>query len=163
MSKLKYWNIMLACLMIWGCGSIHEEDDVVERIVVGSRVPIFSVNVVDYEGLTTSFSTNRLYGETVIVFFSTQCKDCQRELPELNDYYLKHKDDDGFQMVAISRAEGEQSVADFWAANNLQIPYSAQEDRKIYDLFASSVIPRVYFVSSSGIITKVLIENFDLE
>ena len=154
---------MLACLMIWGCGSIHEEDDVVERIVVGSRVPIFSVNVVDYEGLTTSFSTNRLYGETVIVFFSTQCKDCQRELPELNEYYLKHKDDDGFQMVAISRAEGEQSVADFWSANNLQIPYSAQEDRKIYDLFASSVIPRVYFVSSSGIITKVLIENFDLE
>jgi hypothetical protein len=163
MSKLKYWNIMLACLLLWGCGSIHEEDDVVERIVVGSRVPIFSVNVVDYEGLTTSFSTNRLYGETVIVFFSTQCKDCQRELPELNDYYLKHKDDDGFQMVAISRAEGEQSVADFWSANNLQIPYSAQEDRKIYDLFASSVIPRVYFVSSSGIITKVLIENFDLE
>ena len=163
MSKLKYWNIMLACLMIWGCGSIHEEDDVVERIVVGSRVPIFSVNVVDYEGLTTSFSTNRLYGETVIVFFSTQCKDCQRELPELNDYYLKHKDDEGFQMVAISRAEGEQSVADFWSANNLQIPYSAQEDRKVYDLFASSVIPRVYFVSSSGIITKVLIENFDLE
>ena len=154
---------MLACLMLWGCGSIHEEDDVVERIVVGSRVPIFSVNVVDYEGLTTSFSTNRLYGETVIVFFSTQCKDCQRELPELNDYYLKHKDDKGFQMVAISRAEGEQSVADFWSANNLQIPYSAQEDRKIYDLFASSVIPRVYFVSSSGIITKVLIENFDLE
>lgn len=163
MSKLKYWNIMLACLMLWGCGSIHEEDDVVERIVVGSRVPIFSVNVVDYEGLTTSFSTNRLYGETVIVFFSTQCKDCQRELPELNDYYLKHKDDKDFQMVAISRAEGEQSVADFWSANNLQIPYSAQEDRKIYDLFASSVIPRVYFVSSSGIITKVLIENFDLE
>lgn len=154
---------MLTCLLLWGCGSIHEEDDVVERIVVGSRVPIFSVNVVDYEGLTTSFSTNRLYGETVIVFFSTQCKDCQRELPELNEYYLKHKDDDGFQMVAISRAEGEQSVADFWSANNLQIPYSAQEDRKIYDLFASSVIPRVYFVSSSGIITKVLIENFDLE
>ena len=154
---------MLACLMLWGCGSIHEEDDVVERIVVGSRVPIFSVNVVDYEGLTTSFSTNRLYGETVIVFFSTQCKDCQRELPELNEYYLKHKDDEGFQMVAISRAEGEQSVADFWSANNLQIPYSAQEDRKIYDLFASSVIPRVYFVSSSGIITKVLIENFDFE
>lgn len=154
---------MLVCLMLWGCGSIHEEDDVVERIVVGSRVPIFSVNVVDYEGLTTSFSTNRLYGETVIVFFSTQCKDCQRELPELNEYYLKHKDDEGFQMVAISRAEGEESVADFWSANNLQIPYSAQEDRKIYDLFASSVIPRVYFVSSSGIITKVLIENFDLE
>ena len=153
---------MLACLLLWGCSSIHEDDEVVERIAVGDRVPVFSVGVVA-NGQSTTFSTNRLYGETVIVFFSTQCKDCQRELPELNEYYLKHKDDEGFQMVAISRAEGEQSVADFWSANNLQIPYSAQEDRKIYDLFASSVIPRVYFVSSSGIITKVLIENFDLE
>ena len=153
---------MLACLILWGCGSIHEEDDVVERIVVGSRVPIFSVNVVDYEGLTTSFSTNRLYGETVIVFFSTQCKDCQRELPELNDYYLKHKDDEGFQMVAISRAVGEDMVAPFWEEYGLEIPYSAQPDRRIYEMFAKSIVPRVYFVAPSGKVTKVLIENFDV-
>ena len=152
---------MLACLLLWGCSSIHEDDEVVERIAVGDRVPVFSVGVVA-NGQSTTFSTNRLYGETVIVFFSTQCKDCQRELPELNDYYLKHKDDEGFQMVAISRAEEEATVARFWADHHLQIPYSAQTDRHVYELFASSIIPRVYFVSEQGIVTKILIEHFDL-
>jgi thiol-disulfide isomerase/thioredoxin len=155
-------------LMLGACSMSDDDDDsgsseVKEYVKVGDRVPVFTVDVVDAEGRTSTFSTAQLTGETVIVLFNTSCKDCQRELPKLNEYYLAHRYDKGFQMVAISRAEGEQSVADFWSANNLQIPYSAQEDRKIYDLFASSVIPRVYFVSSSGIITKVLIENFDLE
>ena len=66
-------------------------------------------------------------------------------------------------MIAISRAEGEDLVAPFWEEYDLQIPYSAQTDRHIYELFASSVIPRVYFVSAEGIVTRILIENFDIE
>ena len=152
---------MLLCLLVMGCGSINEDNDVVERIVVGDHVPSFSVGVVNH-GIPATFSTSHLTGETVIVFFSTKCGDCKRELPELNDYYLRHKDDPGFQMVAISRAEGEELVAPFWEEYDLQIPYSAQSDRHIYDLFASSIVPRVYFVSAQGIVTRILIENFEV-
>lgn len=141
-----------------GCSSVVDnDDDVVERVKTGDHVPLFSVTVVDGDE-EYSFSTSQLTGETVIVFFNTWCSDCQRELPKLNQYYLQHKNDKGFQMVAISRGEGKELVADFWQANNLQIPYSAQEDRRIYDLFASSVIPRVYFCSKEGIVTRVFIE-----
>lgn len=80
----------------------------------------------------------------------------------MNDYYLRHKDDPGFQMVAISRGEGEDMVAPFWEEYDLQIPYSAQSDRQIYNLFASSIIPRVYFVSAQGLVTRILIENFEV-
>ena len=152
---------MLLCLLLGGCSSISDDDGVEERIVVGDRVPVFTVSVVA-DGETTTFSTAHLTGETVIVFFHTSCSDCQRELPELNAYYLQHRDEAGFQMVAISRGERDDTVAPFWAEHGLQIPYSAQADRSIYDLFASSVIPRVYFVSAQGIVTKVLVENFDL-
>jgi peroxiredoxin len=127
---------------------------------VGDRVPSFSIDVVD-NGVHSIFSTAHLTGETVMVFFSTLCSDCQRELPELNDYYLRHRDDAGFQMVAISRAEGEEQVAPFWEKYGLDIPYSAQEDRRIYELFASSIVPRVYFVSAQGVITKILVESFE--
>ena len=64
-------------------------------------------------------------------------------------------------MIAISRAEGEDLVVPFWEEYGLQIPYSAQNDRRIYELFASSIIPRVYFVSAQGIVTRVFIERFD--
>lgn len=156
--------MMLLCLTLVGCSSIIDDDDeVVERVKVGDRVPEFTVEtVIPTEGgsVRGSFSTAHLSGETVIVFFNTWCPDCQRDLPLLNQHYLQHKDDEGFQMVAISRAEAEESVADFWSANNLQIPYSAQDDRRIYDLFASSIIPRIYFVSAKGIVTRIDVEKF---
>ncbi len=143
-----------------GCSSIEDDNEVTERVNVGDRVPLFTVDVVN-DGVHSTFSTAQLTGETVIVFFNTTCPDCQRDLPKLNQYYLKHKVDEGFQMVAISREEGEEDVAAYWKDNGLQIPYSAQNDRRIYELFASSIIPRVYFVSAQGIVTRVFIERFD--
>lgn len=162
-NKIEYLILMLLCFLCVGCSSVNDDtdNDSVERIVVGDDVPKFSVGVVDH-GMLTTFSTSHLEGETVIVFFSTLCVDCKRELPELNAYYLRHCNDAGFQMVAISRAEDEDMVAPFWEEYGLEIPYSAQPDRRIYDMFAKSIVPRVYFVAPSGKVTKVLIENFDV-
>lgn len=156
----KYIALMLLCLLMTGCSSIEDDNEVTERVNVGDRVPLFTVDVVN-DGVHSTFSTAQLTGETVIVFFNTTCPDCQRDLPKLNQYYLKHKADEGFQMVAISREEGEEDVAAYWKDKGLQIPYSAQNDRRIYELFASSIIPRIYFVSAQGIVTRVFIEKFD--
>ena len=152
-------NCLLLCLLFIGCSSI-EDDETKERVAVGDRVPLFSVEMVK-DGERSTFSTAQLTGETVIVFFNTTCPDCQRDLPKLNQYYLKHKVDEGFQLVAISREEGEEDVAAYWKDNGLQIPYSAQNDRRIYELFASSIIPRIYFVSAQGVVTRIFIERFD--
>lgn len=154
-------KLMLLCLLFAGCSSVNDDNGSVEKIVAGDYVPLFSVGVVD-RGQLTTFSTEHLYGETVIVFFSTLCSDCQRELPELNEYYKRHQNDSGFRMVAISRGEDESMVAPFWEEYNLEIPYSAQPDWHIYNLFANSIVPRVYFVAPSGMVTKVLVENFDV-
>ncbi|MBR6087005.1 MAG: redoxin domain-containing protein [Prevotella sp.] len=157
--KIKSIIVMLLYLTCVGCSSIIDgTDEVIEHVQVGDKVPSFSVTVTDGSE-TRTFSTSQLTGETVIVFFNTWCSDCQRELPLLNDYYLQHKTDSGFQMIAISRAEGADAVSQFWADYSLQIPYSAQDDRRIYDLFASSVIPRIYFVSPQGIITRIEVEH----
>lgn len=152
-------TMILLYLLFWGCSSIHD-DEVVERVKVGDRVPVFTVNMVA-DGKSTMFTTDHLTGETVIIFFHTSCADCRRELPRLNDYYLQHRDEPGFQMVAISRAEGAETIESFWMEQGLQIPYSAQEDRHIYNLFASSVIPRVYFISAQGFVTRVWVEHFE--
>ena len=153
-------GMLLLGLLMMGCSSIEDQEEVTERVNVGDRVPSFTIDVVS-DGIHSTFSTAQLTGETVIVFFNTTCPDCQRDLPKLNQYYLKHKIEKGIQMVAISREEGETSVAAYWKDNGLQIPYSAQNDRHIYELFASSIIPRIYFVSAKGIVTRVFIERFE--
>jgi peroxiredoxin len=158
---MKHILTILLILTAVGCSSVvDDEDDVKEYVKVGDRLPLFSVDVVDGDGKTGTFSTAALTGETVVVLFHTSCGDCQRELPRMNDYYLQHCGDKGFQMVAISREEGAESVAAYWKEQGLSIPYSAQTDRRIYNLFASSIIPRTYFCSADGIITQILVETF---
>ena len=161
MTIRRVWLLLTAAVVFAAC-SMGDDDDgeVTEYVKVGDRVPAFSVETVLADGSTATFSTARLTGETVIVLFNTSCGDCQRELPRMNDYYLQHCGDKGFQMVAISREEGAESVAAYWKEQGLSIPYSAQTDRRIYNLFASSIIPRTYFCSADGIITQILVETF---
>lgn len=110
-----------------------------KEIVAGDTLPAFEVTLND--GL--SLSNNDL-SETkgVIIFFNTDCKDCRRELPELQKAYEKTKEES--RWIAIARAESDESIAKFWKDNGITIPYSPQPDRKVYELFSSSGIPRIY-------------------
>ena len=160
--KKVVWLFFAVCVLV-GCvvdGSGDEGDDT-SLIGVGDRLPSFSVEVVDSTG-RHSFSSDALIGRAVIVFFNTGCSDCQRELPVLNDYYLRHRSEPGLQMVAIAREETEESIQAFWQSQSLSIPYSPQSDRRVYNLFATATIPRVYFCSPTGFVTWVGIESFTL-
>lgn len=160
MKTTRLWTVLIA-LTLLGCSMADDEESKVkERVSVGDRLPVFTVATVEADGTAGTFSTARLKGETVVVLFNTSCSDCRRELPRMNEYYLQHRGDKGFQMVAISREEGAESVAAYWKEQGLEIPYSAQTDRRIYNLFASSIIPRTYFCSADGIITQILVETF---
>ena len=156
---------MMAFLLV-GCTIDDHKDspdpDESSLIRVGDCLPSFSVDYITNDG-TGVFSTGRLTGQTVIVFFHTSCSDCQRELPELNDYYLRHRSEQGFQMVAIAREEGMESIAAFWQEKQLSIPYSPQADRRIFNLFATQTIPRVYICSSEGIVQWMGVENFTID
>lgn len=129
---------------------IHEDDEWVERVAVGDRLPAFTVTLSD----GTRYDSTEP-GESVIVFFNTSCTDCQRELPRLDTQY-KAGEFDGLRIVCISRAEEEGSVAAFWQANGLTLPYSAQPDRRIFDLFASAGIPRIYITDAHGIVQQII-------
>jgi len=142
--------------------SDEDDPDVSSIVRVGDLLPDFSVEVIDGSSRTL-FNNRDLEGTTIIVFFHTTCVDCQRELPELNDYYLRHRQDPGFQMVAIAREESEESIASYWKQHNLSIPYSPQTDRRIYNLFATQFIPRVYICSAKGIVLWMGVENFDIQ
>ena len=156
----------MMAFMLVGCviDSHDEWDDGGSRdadLQVGDKLPSFFVEVVNGDSRRMFFS-KALTGKTVLVFFHTGCVDCQRELPLLNDYYLRHRDEVGFQMVAIAREESEESILRFWQQHSLSIPYSPQSDRAIFNLFASSTIPRVYICSPQGVIEWMGVEQFTL-
>lgn len=147
--------LALGLLSLLAACSMHE-DLPVERVGVGDQLPVFTV--VMHDGHVES-SASLMGHQVVLVFFSTQCGDCQRELPELQRLYDMLPDTSAVKMIAISRAEGDSIVRSYWAEHSLSIPYSAQPDRRIYELFASSIVPRIYVADKQGRVVGVYRDN----
>ena len=152
---LLFWGAFLSLLILPSCISEEEPDAI--SLSVGDKCPEFSVKLNDGYILSTS----DLKGITsVIVFFNTSCPDCQMELPEIQKVYdFAMSVNRPITVVCISRAEPESSIKSFWELNDLSIPYSAQEDKSIYNLFASSVVPRVYIISPTLEISATWSDN----
>lgn len=137
---------LLSCSMNEGEGKITDSDNLVH---VGDTLPRFTVTMHD----GTTLSSSALKGKpSLILFFSTTCPDCQRELPHINKRYLAHGEDTTF--VAIAREQSDKEVTDYWTKNFLTLPYSAQTDRAVYSLFARQGIPRIYIVSPHGVVQR---------
>ena len=125
-----------------------------EEIRKGDALPSFSVLADSGD----SISTVTLKGKpSLIVFFHTECWDCQKELPLLQEFYEKYKEN--VQFIAISRAQSEAAIRSYWMTNGLQFPYAAQKDNTVFKLFAEKTIPRIYISDDQGNIAYVFKEK----
>lgn len=134
---------------------INDDEIVVRECAIGDRLPDFSVTMSD--GTSVSGASLR---ETVslILFFHTSCPDCQQVLPIIQRIYDEYASAD-IQFAFISREEDATTIATYWESQNFTMPYSAQANRNIYELFATSRIPRVYISDREGIIRYIFTDN----
>lgn len=143
-------SAIATALLIGGCVTEREEPS--NTLNAGDKVPAFSVTLLDGQ----VFSSESLPGKTgVIVFFNTSCPDCRRELPQVQLAYETTFECDQPEeavFVCIAREEGAASVAAYWAKNAFTLPCAPQTDRSVYNLFASSGIPRIYITKPDGTI-----------
>lgn len=148
--------LSMTCLTAVAACSFGDDEETGsgDIVTVGQTLPSFSVVMAD----SSSIATDSLLGRpSVIVFFNTTCSDCQRELPIVQQIYEELGDSVNF--VCISRAEGAEDIAEYWSGNELTLPYSAQSDRAIYNLFATITIPRIYVSNSANVVTAKFVEK----
>ena len=145
--------LAILCLMLLAVGCITEKDEPEWYLHPGDALPRFEVTTIEGEKVGSADSYK---AELIIVFFNTTCPDCQKELPILQKQYednLKLPESDQSIYICISREEGAADVARYWSENNLTLPVSPQPDRRIYSMFASIGIPRIFY-AKDGFITK---------
>ena len=122
---------------------------------IGERLPEFSVTMND----GSTVSTADLLGDiSCIVFFHTGCPDCRKTLPLIQQLYDRYESAE-FRFLCISREEGAAEIAEYWTEHGYTMPYSAQESREIYNLFATYAVPRIYISDIDGVIRSIWTDN----
>lgn len=128
---------------------IKEDTEINSTLKPGDKVPAFTIEADDGSVFTSEKLQNKI---SVIIFFNTNCSDCKRELPDIETFYQSVKDVPVFNFIAISRGQTSEDVRSFFSQNNITIPFFPDPERKVYSLFAQSIIPRVYLIDKKGII-----------
>ena len=150
MRKMLFISSLLSLLMT----SCIKDDQTGADLTVGDRIPEFSVMMNDGTAVT---GRGLSQGKACIVFFTTKCPDCQKTLPAVQTLYEEYSPE-GVRFALISREEGVESVSQYWQESEFTMPYSAQNDRKIYELFAKTRVPRVY-ICNDGVIRAVFTDQ----
>ena len=80
-------------------------------LVAGDALPQFSVEMSDGGVLNTQSFSGKV---GVIVFFHTDCPDCQKELPVIQKVYDTYKENPDVLLSCISRSESGSEVQAYW-------------------------------------------------
>lgn len=121
---------------------------------VGDAIPDFSVKMNDGSTVTGSSLRN---GVSCIMFFHTECPDCSKTLTQMQPVYGKYASE-GVKFALISREEPQQQVSAHWNENGYTMPFSAQSDRSVYNLFATHTVPRV-FICKGGTVQALFTDS----
>ena len=144
------WIIVLG-LILSSC--IKEEQGV--ELVVGDRLPDFEVVMNDGSVVDDDILSE---GVSVVMFFHTSCPDCQQALPRMQQIYDEYISK-GVYFAFISREESAVDIESYFNEKGLKLPYSAQNDRKVYEQFAQTRIPRIYICEKGGIIRYIFTDD----
>ena len=149
MKKLAIYLLVVLSLI-----SCIKEKQTGADLVIGDRIPEFSITMNDGSKQTGKQLSK---GISCIVFFTTGCSDCKATLPHVQSIYNEYASK-GVQFALISREDGAESVSKYWQENEFTMPYSAQDDRKVYELFAKTRVPRVY-ICKDGVIKAIFTDQ----
>lgn len=148
MLKILYGLLMMFVCTTAGCVTDNEPEG--PSLQVGDPLPQFNITMNNGEVISTTSLIGKV---SVIVFFNTDCSDCRKELPVIQELYDYYKGVTEVKIVAIAREEVAPEIEKYWEENGLTMPFSPQKTREIYSLFAPSIIPRIYISNTSGVIT----------
>lgn len=137
-------SVVLCCI-----SCIKDKPEGEFELKIGDPIPVFSVVMNDG---TTVNSSQLQKGIAIIMFFHTSCPDCRNTLPAVQQIYDQMGSE--FPIILISREQNGDEIAKYWKEMGYTLPYSPQSTREIYNMFATSRVPRVY-ICNNGVIGHI--------
>ncbi|MDR2414009.1 MAG: TlpA family protein disulfide reductase [Odoribacteraceae bacterium] len=155
MRKATVLMLFLACAL--SCVKSNEGDayEKSSRVKVGDEIPEFTAS----DGTTTLSKSDLAGKKTLLVLFASTCGDCREALPVIEAAWTLLKDHPGAVVAAISRGETAGVVREYWEEARFTMPYYLDEDRAIFNKFASAYTPRVYLIDARQRVIEMYVES----
>lgn len=143
-------TVIFLQIFIFTCCIKENTEPSTSYVQLGSPLPEFILSGPN----KTNISSISLKGKVVlIVFFSTLCGDCQKELPVVEELWKEMEENSNFVLLPISRKQNIDEVTDYWNKNHFSMPYYSDKDGEVYSLFATHTVPRFYLANKEGIVS----------
>jgi peroxiredoxin len=95
---------------------------------------------------------------TLLIFWSVDCGHCKVEIPELNEYYRKHRDlMDMVGIVKLPTEDIRQRTADYINAHKISFPNVVDRSQKVFGQYRVRTTPTTVVVNPQGRVESVLI------
>ncbi|ENQ3107891.1 Peroxiredoxin [Bacillus sp. 491mf] len=134
--------------------STNDEKEVIAQngIEIGKAAPDFELSKLD----GTKVKLSDLKGKKVILnFWATWCGPCQREMPDMQEFYSKYQNDVEILAVnytASEGSEGKEKVRKFAEEKGVTFPILLDTEIKVTTTYKVITIPTSYFVDTKGVI-----------
>lgn len=130
------------------------------QVEEGKPAPDFELTTLD--GKTMKLSD--LQGKKVILnFWATWCPPCKAEMPHMQNFYEKHKEDD-IEVVAVNLTNidnGRKDIEKFVKDYGLTFSIPLDENGMIGPQYQAFTIPTSYILDTKGVITKKIVGPMD--
>lgn len=151
--RMKRLAVLISFIYVLS-GCILENNNAT-NVKVGDSLPEFEVVMNDGSVVTEASMKGNV---SLLMFFHTTCPDCQQALPCVQSIYDEYAAK-GVVFTLVGRECGKDEIEAYWKENGLNLPYSAQDDREVYNIFASSRIPRIYISDENGTVRYIFSDD----
>lgn len=136
--------------------------DIAEGLEQGDTPPDFELTTLTGEILTLS----ELKGKKVILnFWASWCGPCKAEMPHMQNYYEKYKDEANVEIVAVNMTtqerRGIEGIEQFVEEYGLTFPIPLDESGEVIDAYRVMTIPTTYMIGTDGTIANRMIGPMD--
>ncbi|RIW39018.1 TlpA family protein disulfide reductase [Bacillus salacetis] len=116
----------------------------------GDAAPDFTLTTL--EGKEVSLSDYK--GKKVILnFWATWCPPCQAEMPHMQEYYEKYREEANIEMLAVNLTtidEGRPAIEKFAKEYGLSFPIPLDEEGTQGTIYQAQTIPTSYMIDTEG-------------